>query len=65
MKRFKKDYGTVRKIFPSTPRLFQREQICRHGNRKGRPISSYKQFIKNLNNYLKNDLPNPLSYIKL
>ena len=22
MKRFKKDYGTVRKIFPSTPRLF-------------------------------------------
>ena len=46
MKRFKRDYVTVRKIFPSTPRLFQREQICRHGNRKGRPISSYKQFIK-------------------
>ena len=38
VKRFKSDDGIVGKLFPSLPRLFQRDQICRHDNRKGTSI---------------------------
>ena len=34
-KRFKSDDGMVGKLFPSLPRLFQRDQAWRHVNRKG------------------------------
>ena len=63
VKRFKSDDGIVGKLFPSLPRLFQRDQTCRHVNMKGINILNYKQFITNMNNYLKDDLPNTLSYI--
>ena len=61
MKRFKSDEGIVRKLFSSLPRLFQSDQTCRHANRKEINILNYKQFITNLNNYLKDDLPNALN----
>ena len=65
VKRFKSDDGIVGKLFPSLPRLFQRDQQCRHVNKKGINISNYKQFIINLNNYLKDDLPNELNYMSV
>ena len=65
MKSFKSDDGIVRKLFSSLPRLFQRDQTYRHDNSKGISILSYKQFILNLNNYLKDDLPNSLNYIRI
>ena len=65
VKRFKSDDGIVGKLFPSLPKLFQRHQTCRHVNRKGISILNYKQFIINLNNYLKDDLPNALNYIRV
>ena len=65
VKRFKSDDGIVGKLFPSLPRLFQRDQTWRHVNRKGTSIINYKQFIINLNNYLKDDLPNALNYIRV
>ena len=65
VKRFKSDGGIVGKLFPSLRRLFERDQICRHVNGKGINILNYKQFITNLNNYLKDDLPNELNYIKV
>ena len=34
VKRFKNDYHIVGKLFPSLSRLFQRDQICRHDNKK-------------------------------
>ena len=34
-KRFKRDEGIVGKLFPSLPRLFQRDQTWRHVNWKG------------------------------
>ena len=61
VKRFRSDEGIVRKLFPSLPRLFQRDQTCRHANRKERNFVNYKQFITNLNNYLKDDLLNALN----
>ena len=64
VKRFKSDDGIVM-MDPSLPRLFQMDQACRHVNRKGINILNYKQFITNLNNYLKDDLPNALSYIRV
>ena len=63
MERFKSDDGIVGKLFPSPSRLFKRDQTSRHVNRKGMYIVNYKQFITNLNNYLKDDLPNALNYI--
>ena len=60
VKRFKSDDGIVGDLFPSLPRVFQRDQTCRHNNRKGISVLNYKQFIINLNNYLKNDLSNAL-----
>ena len=65
VKRFKSDGGIVGKLFPSLRRLFERDQICRHVNGKGINILNYKQFITNLNNYLKDDLPNALNYIRV
>ena len=65
MKRFKIDDGIVRKLFSDLPRLFQSDQTCRHVNRKGINILNYKQFITNLKNYLKDDLPNALKYIRV
>ena len=65
MKRFKSDDGIVGKLFPSLPRLFQQDQTWRHVNRKGISILDYKQFIINLNNYPKDDLPNALNYIRV
>ena len=65
MKSFKSDDGIVRKLFSSLLRLFQRDQTYRHDNSKGISILSYKQFILNLNNYLKDDLPNSLNYIRI
>ena len=65
MKRFKSDDGIVGKLFPSLPRLFQRDQTWRHVNRKGISILNYKQSIINLNNYMKDDLPNALNYIRV
>ena len=35
VKKFKSDDGIVGKLFPSLPRLTQRDQTCRHLNRKG------------------------------
>ena len=35
VKRFKSDDGIVGKLFPSLPRLFQRDQTWIHVNRKG------------------------------
>ena len=61
VKRFKSDDGIERKLFPSLLRLFQRDQTFRHFNRKGISILNYQQFIINLNNYLKDDLPNALN----
>ena len=65
MKKFESDDGIVGKLFPSPPRLFQRSQTCRHANRKGINISNNKQFITNLNNYLKDDLPDALDYTRV
>ena len=44
-KRFKSDDAIVGKLFPSLPRLFQKDQTCRYVNRKGIPILNFKQFI--------------------
>ena len=44
VKKFKSDDGIVGKLFPSLPRIFQRDQTCRHLNRKGINILNYKQF---------------------
>ena len=65
MERFKSDDGIVGKLFPSPPRLFQRSQTCKHVNRNGINILNNKHFITNLNNYLKDDLPDPLVYIRV
>ena len=51
--------------FHRLPRLFQRDQTYRHVSRKGIKILNYKQFITNLNNYLKDDLPDALNYIRV
>ena len=64
-KRFESDDDIVGKLFPNLPRLFQGEQTCRHESRKGIFILKHKQFILNLNNYLKDDLPNALNYIRV
>ena len=61
VKRFKSDDIIVGELFPSLPRLFQRDKACRHDSWQGMSILNYKQFIINLNNYLKDDLPNPLN----
>ena len=65
VKRFKSDDGIVGTLFPSLPRLFQSDQTCRYDKRKGISILNFKQFIINLNNYLKDDLPNALNYIRV
>ena len=65
MKKFKNDDWIVGKLFPNLPRLFRRDQTWRHVNRKGTPIIIFNQCIINLNNYLKDDLPNALNYIRL
>ena len=65
VKRFKSDDGIVGKLFPSLHRLFERDQIYRHVNRKEINILDYKQFITNLNNYLKDDRPNAFNYIRV
>ena len=61
VKRYNSDHGIVKKLFPSLLRIFQRDQTCRHDNIKGISISNYKQYIINLNNYLKDDLLNALN----
>ena len=58
VKEFKSDDDIVEKFFPSLPRLFQKNQTCRHDNRQRISASNYKQFVIYLNNYLKDDLPN-------
>ena len=65
VKRFQSDDGMVGRFFPRLPRLFQRYQTYRHVNRKEINILNYKEFITNLNNYLKDDLPNALKQIRL
>ena len=45
VKRFKSDDAIVRELFPSLPRLFQKDQTCRYVNRKGIPMLNFKQFI--------------------
>ena len=35
MKGFKSDNDIVEKLFPSLPRLFQRNQTCKRDNRQG------------------------------
>ena len=42
--RYESDDVIAGKLFPSLPRLFQRDQTCRHVNRKLRNILIYKQF---------------------
>ena len=61
VKKFEGDEGIVGKLFPTLPRLFQRGKTCRHVSSKGLNILNYKQLITNLNNYLKDDLPNALN----
>ena len=65
VKRFKIDVGIVQKLFPNLPRLFKRDQTCRHVNRKGINILNCKQFITNLKNYLKDDLSYALNYTRV
>ena len=65
VKRFKSDDGIVGKLLSSLPRLFQRDQTWRNVNRKGISILDYMQFIINVNNYLKHDLPNAFNYIRV
>ena len=62
MKRFKSNDGNVGKLFSSLHTLLR---TCRHDNTKGISILNYKQFIINLNNHLKDDLPNALNYIRV
>ena len=65
MKRFKSDDGIVGKLFPFLPRLFQRDQTWIHNNNnKGISFLNYKQFIISLSNYMQDDLPNALNYIR-
>ena len=45
VKRFKSDDGIVGKLFPSLPRLFQRDQTCRQVNRKGIIILNFLLFF--------------------
>ena len=49
----KSDNDIVNNLFPSLPRLFQGDQICRHDNKIGIYILNYEQ------------LPNASIYIKL
>ena len=65
VKSFKSDDVIVGKLFPSLPRLFQRDQTWRHVNRKEISILNYRQCIINLNSYPKDDLPNALNYIRV
>ena len=65
LKRFKSDDGIVGKLFPNLTRLFQTYQTCRRDNSKGISILNHKQFIINLNNYLKDDLRNALNFIRV
>ena len=65
MKKFKSDDGIVGQLFPSLPRLFQRDQTWGQVNTKGTSVLNYKQFIINLNNFMKDDLPNVLNYIRV
>ena len=53
------------KLCPNLPRLFQRNQTWSQVNRKETSIINYKQFIINLNNYLRDDLPEALNYIRV
>ena len=53
VKRFKSDDGIVGKLIPRLPTLFPKDQTYRHVNRKGVNVLNYKQFITNLNHYLK------------
>ena len=55
----------LRKLCPNLPRLFQRNQTWSQVNRKETSIINYKQFIINLNNYLRDDLPEALNYIRV
>ena len=65
MKRFKSDDGIVGKLFPFLPRLFQRDQTWIHNSNKGISFLNYKQFMINLSNYMQDDLPNALNYIRV
>ena len=65
VKRFKSYGSVVGKLFLSLPRLFQRDQTCRHDSRKGICILNPKQLILYLKIYLKDDLPNALNCIGL
>ena len=64
MKRFKSDDGIVEKLFPFLSKLFQRDQTWIHNNNKGISFLNYKQFIISLSNYMQDDLPNALNYIR-
>ena len=61
VKRFENNNGVVGKLFSN----LQRDLTCRHDNRKEISILIYLQFIKNLNNYQENNLPNALNYIRV
>ena len=65
VKRFKSYGGIVGKLFLSLPRLFPRDQTCRHDSRKGISILNFKQLTLCLNSYVKDDLPNALNCIEL
>ena len=53
------------KLCPSLPTLFQRNQTWSQVSRKETSIINYKQFIIALNNYLRDDLPEALNYIRV
>ena len=65
MRKFKSDDDIVGKLFPNLPKLFQRDQTCRYDNVKEMSILNFEQYIINLNNYIKDDLPNALNYIRV
>ena len=48
----------VGKLFPSIPRLFDRNSESRHYNRRGLNNINYSLFVKQLEFWIKNDLPN-------
>ena len=63
--RFKSDDGIVGMLFTSLPRLLKRSKHVDMSAGKWFLFSINKQFVVNLNKYLKDNLPNAINYKRM
>ena len=53
------------KVFPSLPRIMQRDNNARHQNRKGQIYFNQNLFINQLEHQLNHDLPNASNHVRV